>query len=555
LVLVEAVASRQIVACACEGAFARGIRAGMTLAEARALCPGLAHAGHDPEEDARALIRLGRWLTRFSPVVSPAPPDAILLDVTGSQRLFGSDQELLSLVAAALARLKICARMAIAPTPGAAWAVASSEQGDGKVVTIETLVDALAPLPPRALRLDAPTAATLEGLGVETIGQVLALPREALPARFGTLLLLRTDQALGRVDEPLVPLAHRAAIAARMEFDGVVDSPETLWLAFKQLLGRVIAQLIGRGCGARRMEVEFRRRVGPPVAKTIMLSRPSRDAGNLFNLLRCLLETVHDDEGFTAVRLAVPVFERVTEEQASFVAAEQQWAAEAELDHLIARLSIRLGQEAVARARLVESHLPERAYVVAGPTPSPTGTPGGENGGEGGIMYVKREDVKREKRRRRRRRHPERSEGSDSSAREARSFGVPQDDKSTGPSHFTSSRFTSSPTLGIAPASLIPPSPAFPPPRPLHLLARPREVQVMAAPSPQRDGAPVSFTCGGGRVHRIAHCTGPERIAGVWWEGHAKTRDYFDAEDGEGRRFWLFRVLETGRWFVHGVFD
>jgi protein ImuB len=77
----------------------------------------------------------------------------------------------------------------------------------------------------------------------------------------------------------------------------------------------------------------------------------------------------------------------------------------------------------------------------------------------------------------------------------------------------------------------------------------------MAAPSPHRDGPPLSFTCAGGRVHRVVHCTGPERIAGLWWEGHTKTRDYFDVEDSTGRRFWLFRVLETGRWFVHGVFE
>src|SRR5207253_3914444 len=62
LVLVETIASRQLVACACGAAFARGVRIGMTLAEARALCPGLAHADHDPDEDARALSRLARWL-------------------------------------------------------------------------------------------------------------------------------------------------------------------------------------------------------------------------------------------------------------------------------------------------------------------------------------------------------------------------------------------------------------------------------------------------------------------------------------------------------------
>ena len=57
LVLVETIASRQLIACACDAALAHGVRPGMTLAQARALCPGLTHAPHDPEEDRRALYR------------------------------------------------------------------------------------------------------------------------------------------------------------------------------------------------------------------------------------------------------------------------------------------------------------------------------------------------------------------------------------------------------------------------------------------------------------------------------------------------------------------
>ncbi len=76
----------------------------------------------------------------------------------------------------------------------------------------------------------------------------------------------------------------------------------------------------------------------------------------------------------------------------------------------------------------------------------------------------------------------------------------------------------------------------------------------MSAPSLDRVGPPLSFTHRG-RVHRLTRAAGPERISGLWWEGHARTRDYFDAEDADGRRFWLFRVLNSGRWFLHGVFE
>ena len=67
-------------------------------------------------------------------------------------------------------------------------------------------------------------------------------------------------------------------------------------------------------------------------------------------------------------------------------------------------------------------------------------------------------------------------------------------------------------------------------------------------------GRPVSFTLNDA-IHRLHHVIGPERIAGIWWEGHNKTRDYYEVEASAGKRFWIFRVLQTARWFLHGRFE
>ncbi|HSI36243.1 MAG TPA: hypothetical protein VK986_21850, partial [Tepidisphaeraceae bacterium] len=90
--------------------------------------------------------------------------------------------------------------------------------------------------------------------------------------------------------------------------------------------------------------------------------------------------------------------------------------------------------------------------------------------------------------------------------------------------------------------------------RPLLLYPVPREARVMVRPSHDLDGAPISFALDG-RHRRIVHAVGPERLAGAWWLGRDKTRDYFDVEDDAGRRWWLFRVAQTSRWFVHGEFE
>lgn len=97
-----------------------------------------------------------------------------------------------------------------------------------------------------------------------------------------------------------------------------------------------------------------------------------------------------------------------------------------------------------------------------------------------------------------------------------------------------------------------------PPARPLRLFERPEPIDAVALTP---DGPPLRFRWRRA-LHEVAAFEGPERIAPQWWSApqDALTRDYFYAEDREGRRFWLFREGLFGResvhprWYVHGLF-
>ncbi len=114
---------------------------------------------------------------------------------------------------------------------------------------------------------------------------------------------------------------------------------------------------------------------------------------------------------------------------------------------------------------------------------------------------------------------------------------------------------------GVKPDGAPPPNP-----RPVCLLRPPEPIEALGG---EPDGAPARFRWR--RVlHRIARIEGPERIAPEWWraapdaEGthgalEAGTRDYYRAEDTNGRRFWLYREAAaappaTDRWYLHGLF-
>jgi protein ImuB len=97
-------------------------------------------------------------------------------------------------------------------------------------------------------------------------------------------------------------------------------------------------------------------------------------------------------------------------------------------------------------------------------------------------------------------------------------------------------------------------------PRPPRLFDPPRRVEAVSL---LPDHPPVSFTWQR-RAHRIRRADGPERVFGEWWKTQDEifaVRDYFQVEDQDGQRFWLFRQgngedASTGdmQWFLHGLF-
>ena len=87
------------------------------------------------------------------------------------------------------------------------------------------------------------------------------------------------------------------------------------------------------------------------------------------------------------------------------------------------------------------------------------------------------------------------------------------------------------------------------PRRPLRLLVRPEPVDVQEPP--------LRFSWRKAS-HLIIRWEGPERIAMEWWRAPLPlpARDYYRAEDEQGRRFWLYcdPARAPPQWFMHGIF-
>ncbi len=542
-----------VVAWACPVAAGRGVRPGITLSQARALAPDLAVLGHDPLRDRLALRRLARWAVRLSPIVEPREPDTLLVDITGCAPLFGGERRLAHQALAGLAALGFRARAAIADTVGAAYALAVSRLRTFSAASAEPdALDAalhivppgetvahLAPLAPATLRIDPEVVARLDALGVRTIGDLLALPRAALPARFGAGLVRRLQEALGETAEPVATHPPDRVPAARVRFEGPVADRAVLAAALDRLLAEVLERVVRAGGALRRLDCVLYYERCPPQVVTVELARAVRAAERVRPLLAQRLETVGPvaDEGVIGAALVARQTSRWRGTQGELFDPRPPDDDEA-LAALLDRLAARLGSEAVLRPQLVDDHQPEWAYRYV-----TVAEAGCEVRGE---------------------------EGAPTAAAQP-GVAVATAPRGTAPRCGPGPAASPVPSLQsvVAPITLSlsagpPGRPAFPTgrhaapsfsgpavrPRPVRLLPRPVPLRVLALVP---DGPPTWLALAG-REYAVAQAEGPERIETAWWRGPDVRRDYFRVTTTDGRRLWVFRARTDGRWYLHGVF-
>lgn len=340
---------------------AAGVRAGTMLADARALCPHLAAGPGDPAGDLAFLERLALWAQRWGPWSALDPPDGLLVDVTGVAHLFGGEAALLDDAASRLAARGLAARLAIAPTAGAAWGLAHY----GPERAIHHPAGNLDELPVAALRLDPATLLVLRRLGLKRIGELSGVARDALARRFRNTRapdanpLVRLDQLLGKVPEPLLPVVAAPLPLVQRRLLEPIRHRSLLDQVLDDLAAAMARLLEGQGQGARRLELALWKVDGAVLLRKLELAAASRHGAHIARLFAGKLDDLDAGFGIELARLSAPWCEPLALSQADFEQAAE--AHGTSLSACIDRLGARLGEGAVRRPQPFASHLPERA--------------------------------------------------------------------------------------------------------------------------------------------------------------------------------------------------
>ncbi|MEM7543989.1 MAG: DNA polymerase Y family protein [Pseudomonadota bacterium] len=336
-----------------------GAARGARVVDIRAACPDIQVEYADPRGDRAALQRLMHWARRWCPWTVLDGDDGLVLETTGSDHLWGGEAAMLVDMQTRLSALGLTAQMAIAPTWGSAWALARF----GPVRAIcgaEDIAAKLAPLPVAALRLEGETLLLLRRLGLKTIGAVAKVPRLSLTRRFAQSAvqanpLLRLDQAMGRLAEPVASVETRPKLRVQLRLAEPIQDPTHHLPA---LCHDLCKQMAAEDLGCRRLHLAVYRSDGEVSAITVATAAPSRDADHLHRLFDDRLMRIDPGFGFDLITLEAEGVEPLATAQRTLDGEADE---DVLLPRLIDRLAARLGPDAVKRPVLHESHVPERA--------------------------------------------------------------------------------------------------------------------------------------------------------------------------------------------------
>ncbi|MEO6359387.1 MAG: DNA polymerase Y family protein, partial [Sphingomicrobium sp.] len=292
-------------------------------------------------------------------------PDGLWLDLSGVSHLFGGERRLCGRILRFCARLGFEARIAIAGTTGAAHALARFSGQDISLCPNGQETEAVASFPPAALRLEDAAIRAAHRFGIESVLELLTMPRGPLARRLGKNVLTRLDQALGKAGESFDPILPKQPPQASLRFVEPIASAEAIERVLADLIAMLMTQLEQQGLGARRLGLMCDGVDGLVQKLAIGTAAASRDGPHLLRLLAMKIEQIEPGFGIESMHLVASRCEPLAARQIDHALAADNLPVD--LPPLIDRVASRIGPQHVFRSSAVESDVPERSVRHVSP--------------------------------------------------------------------------------------------------------------------------------------------------------------------------------------------
>lgn len=354
-----------------EHAQVSGIQLNASLSTARSLVPNVIHHARDRDAESRHLQQLVIAAYEFTPFVSVATENELLLEMAGSLKLFNGVDQAQRRVQRRLRRLGHRANIGIAHTPRASLAFAKSQTEaswpdfpsteDAKGITLGGLrKTSLA-----HLELTSRDRERFVNMGMHFMGDLMDIPSHELLKRFGPELTVYLSQLTG---DRLDPWLAEQPVESFSEGVHLIESArgkDEVLEPMEHLADRLSNWLERLNLGVRRLRWGVYTFEGDGATFEVGFEHPRQDVDDIMTITRLRMESVDlPNEAMTVSLDALRTDSK-----------SRQWAVEHDLfgsvahktppRDLLDRLTARLGAESLQQFSILDDHRPEFAWMPA----------------------------------------------------------------------------------------------------------------------------------------------------------------------------------------------
>lgn len=335
-----------------------GIAADMTRAELDAFPNVTALPRSTAEENATkaAVVQMAAAFTPRMEIVPAEDSLVCVLDMAGSELIFGDVRAVLSSVGKAVRKLGIVARMAASANFHAAVCAAPFARKASALLPRGCEGEWLGRLPVSALPLDADQAARLELWGIRTLAELGRLEEVQLVARLGQAGKRLRELALGVHPHLMLPEETAFRLEDAIEFDAPEDRLEALLFVAGPMLDQMIACAQARALALAAITFALSLDGGGEHVRTLKPALPLDDRAVLLRLLNLDIQAHPPPAAVTALRVTAEPGKRGKVQTGLF---SPQLPEATRLDVTLAQIEAMVGDGRVGSPRLLDTHRPD----------------------------------------------------------------------------------------------------------------------------------------------------------------------------------------------------
>jgi DNA polymerase-4 len=371
-IAVTGAGERTIITTSSYEARAYGVKTGMTVYEAKRLCPHIILVIGDNKKYAQICTRLEEICLRFTPDIEIYSIDEVFLDITGSHHLFGDPEHLARAIKGAVKdELGITCTAGIGPNILVAKLASDLAKPDGLLwIGEETVASVFESLPVRKLwGIGSHTEEKLRAMGITTCGELGRAPLSLLTTRFGIIGERLKAMGNGKLERPLeIDPPEPKSIGHSTTLPKDISKREEITNCLLRLSERVGRRARRYGHKGKKITVTVRYPDFKTFTKQITLPAYTNDTGEIYRSAVAILDGIRLRSSVRLLGISLSCIGKEGDQMSLFEEAERE--KKAVLAKAMDTVNDKFGEHAVTFASTITQ---DEDHKVISPAWRPSG--------------------------------------------------------------------------------------------------------------------------------------------------------------------------------------